>query len=192
MATLDVSPLTSSPVPRSAFARRLGLAEGFGAGATPSEDSALESWLFSAAAHLERRLGLLLTPRACLWTLDSWPLDSSGALRLPRGPLSGLPEIRLISPAGDESLWTDWRLDSAASSPRLRPLPGASWPRILPGGAAQASFTAGLDPLPPDLSEALLMLAAHWFENREASASGLSETPFGLASLLAPYAEIRL
>ncbi|MDD2869096.1 head-tail connector protein [Neomegalonema sp.] len=192
MATLDVSPLASPPVPRSAFGRRLGLAEGFGSGSSPAEDSGLDSWLLAASAHLERRLGLLLTPRACVWRLASWPLESSGALRLPRSPLSGLPEIRLIDAAGAETLWTDWRLDSAASSPRLRPVPGAFWPEILPGGSARVSFTAGLDPLPPDLAEAVLMLAAHWFENREASASGLSETPFGLASLLAPWAGIRL
>lgn len=192
MAFFEVSAPSASPVPRAAFARRLGLAEGFGAGASPDEDPALDGWLLAAAAHLERRLGRLLTPRACLWRLEAWTPDSSGALCLPTAPVVGAPTVALIDALGAETPWTDWRLDPAAPTPRLRPLPGAAWPEIPRGGFARIAFTAGFDPLPPDLSEAVLLLAAHWFENREASASGLSETPFGLASLLAPHLPLRL
>lgn len=192
MSLLEVTPLASPPVPRTAFARRLGLSEGFGAGASPAEDSSLDGWLLSATAHIERRLGFLLTPRACVWTLSSWPLDGAGGLRLPMGPLAEPPTVSLLDSSGAATLWTGWSLDPASRVPRLRLNGGGSWPQLPQGGAIRIAFTAGLNPLPPDLAEAVLSLAAHWFENRESSSSALAETPFGLASLLAPYAPIRL
>jgi uncharacterized phage protein (predicted DNA packaging) len=45
------------------------------------------------------------------------------------------------------------------------------------------------DPVPGALKEAIRQLAAHLYENREASLVGItaSELPFGLLDLLAPY-----
>ena len=44
------------------------------------------------------------------------------------------------------------------------------------------------NPMPPSLIEAIKMLAAHLYENREASLVGMtsSQLPFGLMDLLAP------
>lgn len=46
-----------------------------------------------------------------------------------------------------------------------------------------------LNPMPPAVIESIKMLAAHLYENREASLVGItsSELPFGLMDLLAPY-----
>jgi hypothetical protein len=45
------------------------------------------------------------------------------------------------------------------------------------------------NPMPAGLTEAVKMLAAHLYENREASLVGVtsSELPFGLMDLIAPY-----
>jgi hypothetical protein len=45
------------------------------------------------------------------------------------------------------------------------------------------------DPVPGALKEAIRQLAAHLYENREASLVGITATelPFGLLDLLAPY-----
>lgn len=64
--------------------------------------------------------------------------------------------------------------------------------------AAAISHTAGFvesnDPLtwdnaPADVRQAILMIAAHWFENREATLVGVSAapTPFGYHDLLLPF-----
>lgn len=45
------------------------------------------------------------------------------------------------------------------------------------------------DPVPPALVEAVCELAAHWFENREASVVGVSasDIPFGVWEIVAEY-----
>lgn len=49
---------------------------------------------------------------------------------------------------------------------------------------------ADRDPVPASLTEAALMLAAHWYLNREsASDLRLMPVPFGVHELLAPYKE---
>lgn len=46
------------------------------------------------------------------------------------------------------------------------------------------------DPIPPSLAEAVLQLAAHWYENREtASPEGLREVPFGVSEIVSSYRE---
>lgn len=46
---------------------------------------------------------------------------------------------------------------------------------------------ADLDPLPASIDEAVLQLAAHWYEQREAVLIGISanEVPFGVRELIA-------
>lgn len=48
---------------------------------------------------------------------------------------------------------------------------------------------ADIDPLPADIKQAILQLAAHFHENREAVliGTGGNELPFGVADLLRPY-----
>lgn len=50
---------------------------------------------------------------------------------------------------------------------------------------------AGQDPIPVPLAEAVLQLAAHWFENREASLVGVNaqELPFGVWQIVNEYRE---
>ncbi|PYG30360.1 head-tail connector protein [Pelagimonas varians] len=50
-----------------------------------------------------------------------------------------------------------------------------------------------VDPLPPALKHAALMLAAHFFENKEAVTEGqLTVVPLGVSRLIAPYREFNL
>lgn len=50
---------------------------------------------------------------------------------------------------------------------------------------------ADFDPVPADITEAVLQLAGHWYENREATIVGMSADvmPFGVSALLAPHVE---
>lgn len=47
----------------------------------------------------------------------------------------------------------------------------------------------GQDPIPPALSEAVLQLSAHWYENREAASDSLRELPFGVREIVTEYRE---
>lgn len=48
---------------------------------------------------------------------------------------------------------------------------------------------ADIDPMPADIKQAILQLAAHFFSNREAVlvGTGSNEIPYGVADLLRPY-----
>lgn len=63
------------------------------------------------------------------------------------------------------------------------------------GFAIEATYPPAGDPplsmVPPALKEAVLQLAAHWYENREATLVGVSgqELPFGIWSIVNEYRE---
>lgn len=88
------------------------------------------------------------------------------------------------------------RLEPHPLRPRLTTGPQRSWPKIPHGGYAAIRFIAGFGPdasdIPADLRHAVLMLAAHYFEHREAATHPLTPLPLGVGSLLAPHRPIRL
>jgi hypothetical protein len=43
------------------------------------------------------------------------------------------------------------------------------------------------EPVPPSLAEAVLQLAAWWYEQREAAGGGMQEVPFGVSELVAEF-----
>lgn len=45
------------------------------------------------------------------------------------------------------------------------------------------------DPIPPVLVEAILQLAAHWYDNREAGSEAIRELPFGVREIITEYRE---
>jgi uncharacterized phage protein (predicted DNA packaging) len=45
----------------------------------------------------------------------------------------------------------------------------------------------GQEALPGALVEAVLMLAAHWYENREATAEAAREPPFGVSEIIREF-----
>ncbi len=53
-------------------------------------------------------------------------------------------------------------------------------------GYAIADRFGGTDqpPVPADLCEAVLQLAAHWYEVREAAGDGMREIPFGVSDIV--------
>ena len=70
------------------------------------------------------------------------------------------------------------RLNSAAQSFAERKL----------GFAIEATFGgAGQAAMPDDLRQAVLMLAGHWYDNREAAGEAAREPPFGVSEILREY-----
>ncbi|GGG62796.1 hypothetical protein GCM10011415_06470 [Salipiger pallidus] len=58
------------------------------------------------------------------------------------------------------------------------------------GFRIEATFGGeGQDEVPPALVEAVLQLAAHWYDNREAGAEAVRELPFGVREIVTEYRE---
>ncbi|AXQ94015.1 head-tail connector protein [Cereibacter azotoformans] len=61
--------------------------------------------------------------------------------------------------------------------------------RLLGFRIAETFGGDGQDPVPPSIEEAILQLAAWWYETREAASPGAREVPFGVREIVAEYRE---
>lgn len=78
--------------------------------------------------------------------------------------------------------------------PRLMPA-GGTLPGLPEGGAVEVRFSAGFGAwgdLPADLAQAVLLLAAHYYEYRDETALAEGCMPFGVTSLIARYRRLRV
>jgi hypothetical protein len=69
----------------------------------------------------------------------------------------------------------------------IRPTATTDWPELGDDPVITVTVTAGFAETPEPIVMAILLLAAHWFGNRETVGPNMSELPFTVAALLAPY-----
>ena len=161
------------------------------------EDALIGSLIVTSRLHIETALSLAMITQGWSWRIDDWP--EHGALTLPVFPVQSVESISLIGPDGtDVSVDTDgFRIEATGSRSRLLPV-SQRWPA---SGAAQGieiTFAAGFgdagEDVPAPIRQALLMLVAHWYEQREPVAFGTAATriPDTVSELLAPYRGVRL
>lgn len=156
-------------------------------GATEHEADLTEI-LTHAIDYVEAETDLALCVAKWRWTLDYFPCAQ---LRLPIRPVLDA-SIRYRDTVGD---WqsvdsTTYRLDPFVL--RLNPL--GTWPTVSPDSWAtvEVTLTAGHHPadVPSQAKRAILLLAGHWFANREALLVGSisKELEFSVTSLLSQIA----
>ena len=192
MLTEDTT-LPAPQLPLAAFKAHLHLGTGFTEAGL--QDDLLTGFLRAAIAAIEARIGKLLLERAFTLELPRWA-DPTGQ-PLPVAPVVEITSLALRDPQGVESAVTPirWRLERDMQRPCLRAA-GGVLPAIPAGGNAVLRFRAGLSPdwagLPADLAQAVLMLAAHFYEYRQETGLGSGCMPFGVTSLIERYRSLRL
>ncbi len=164
-----------------------------------AEDALIQSLVVTSRLHIEAALGLALIAQSWSYFLDRWP--KTGRVLLPLSPVGAITAIRVWSANGaSQSLDTaGFYLDGSGLPPRLvtladtaRPYPGR------PVNGIEIALTAGFGVQPGDvpapIRHALLLLVAHWYENREPVEIGGSSNaiPAMVSELLAPYRRRRL
>jgi uncharacterized phiE125 gp8 family phage protein len=180
-----------------------------------SEDSLISSLIQAAREYVERYTRRALVYTTYRYTLDCFPgastwsaFSSSEPLELPRQPVAeiaaagnysyAMPRVRYYDADSVQQTLTyageDFELDLGSNPPSLRLLPLTYWPiaEYYRANAVEIDFVAGYGPtgdaVPSALKTALLMLVAHWYENRAAVAPGFgSEVPLAVESLLKMY-----
>ena len=159
------------------------------------QDAVLESFLRAALAAAEARTGKVLIEREFSWTLENW--RTAEAQVLPVAPVGSVNAVVLIDRVGVETVISadTYRLLQDRQRPRLCPVAGAL-PMVPTDGAVRVEMTAGFGPgwdgLPADLAQAVLMLAAHYYEYRHDTALSGGCMPFGVTSLLERYRPVRI
>ena len=194
MILTELSAPPTAAVPVRAFAEHLRLGSGFADDG--GEDAVLEAYLRAAMATIEARLGRVLLARPFAWTVSRWREEASQGL--PVAPVVSVDAIRLQDADGSETeVGADaWSVLRDAQRPRLVGRFGRSLPRIPRGGHAEVRFTAGFgdawEDTPADLRQAVLLLAAHFYENRAETGSAAGSMPFGVLVLIEAYRATRI
>jgi len=164
------------------------------------DDDILVASLISAArVYIETTIGKILISEDWSYFIDKWP--KSGTLFLPLSPVQSIEEIRVhkIDETYDVLSSSDYAQDLISHQPRLKRL-NLSAPFAEGGGLnrIEVRFSAGFGDLesdvPKDLRQALLMLCAHWYEQREPVGLGgsFNEIPTTISALLNNYKSYRV
>ncbi len=193
MLLMEESAVTAAALPLAEFKAHLRLGTGFAD--DDIQDPVLEGFLRAAMAAIEGRTGKVLLEREFSWVLHDWQ-DATGQA-LPVAPVSEILSL-VLRDRRDEAEVIDpslYRLERDAHRPVLRPA-GTLLPMVPTGGVAEIVFRAGhgaaWGDLPADLAQAVLMLAAHFYEHRHDTGLSAGCMPFGVASLIERYRKVRL
>ncbi len=187
---------TSAPaaaLPVADFRDHLRLGTGFAD--EGAEDSLLETFLRAAIAAVEAWTGKALLERDFSLSLMAW--RDSRAQTLPVAPVSGIRAVRIIDCLDWEVLVdpAKYRLQQDTHRPALLAR-GACLPTIPPQGSISIDFTAGFGPVwadvPADLAQAVMLLAAYYYEYRHEMRVGGAVMPYGVSSLVDRWRNVRL
>lgn len=159
------------------------------------ENSVIEALIKAATAHLDGWTGIL---GRCLIT-QTWRATYERfeqCMRVPLGPVQSVvikyrDETGAQSDAIDGSNY-ELQVDGAGYFVRFNDtyeLPAD----LYETAPVMIEFVAGEDQVPSSIKTAILLLVAHWYQNREALASeGMQQLPFSVDALLAPHRKIHI
>ncbi len=193
MTLIEESQIPAAALPVDRLRAHLRLGSGFAEDSL--QDDLLESFLRAAVAAVEARTGKALIARDFAWSLHAWR-NPVGEV-LPMAPVGAVTELAIADRLGAVSVVDAglYALEQDTHQPRLVPLTSVL-PSVEDGGSVTVRFRAGmaddLGGLPADLAQAVLLLAAHYYEYRDEVALSQGCMPFGVTSLIARYRPLRL
>ncbi|MBT9384251.1 hypothetical protein KM176_10320 [Pseudooceanicola sp. CBS1P-1] len=193
MLLVEINQVASTLLPIEAFRDHLRLGSGFAEDGL--QDGVLEAYLRAAIAALEGRTGQAFLQRDFIWTLEEWS-DPEG-VRVPVTPVRFIQEVRIYEDEATYSAITgdEFRITADSYFPVFRRTSGLL-PTIPDNGKAEVLMTAGAATewavLPGDLAQAVLLLAAHYYEYRNDPGLSRGCMPFGVTALIERYRPIRL
>ena len=156
------------------------------------DDAYLEACIAAATDHVDGKdgwLGRALGTQTWDLVLDEFPCEG---IRIPLPPLQSVTYLRYVSPdTGLEVTLTenaDYLIDTYSEPGWI--MPGANgWPAIMDTiNAVRVRFVAGYEAVPPAIKQAVMLLAAHYYENRESVVLDVKPTvlPQAVDALLYP------
>jgi len=185
MTILVITPPAAEPVSLDEMKAHLNVT-------IEEDDELIEAKIAAARAHIERFAGIAMVTQTLKLTLDRFP---TAAIALPRPPL-----LEVVSVAYVDAQQAPQTLAGGAYTVRGVGatgylVPPSTWPSTAAGPAVvEITFSAGYgetaSAVPEPLREAVKLLAAHLYENREATfvgTGGASILPLGVEDLVAEF-----
>ncbi len=161
---------------------------------TTDEDSLLSGFISAA-----RQLWEGMTDRSCLTTTWKLHLDAFPAvIRLPRAPLQSVTSVKYYDQSDTQVTWdaANYSVDTKREPGRIVPKVWFPDWKVFPvypplsyrtSPKIEVLFVAGWtsDTLPALVKQAVLLLAAHYYQRRDAHIEGsLTEVPLGFAAIV--------
>ena len=193
MILTETSPAAVNPVPVDDVAAHLGMAQGLAGDSGAWGVLGRESR--NATSVVEARVCKALIRREFKLQVTAWNRD--GLLVLPVGPVAAITSISFIKGATTIAVAAGaWSLALGGSRQRLTGASGGALPAIPQGHLAELIFDAGFGPswndVPGDLTQAVMLLAAHYFENRTGDSEPGRGIPVAVQALLETQQPVRL
>lgn len=154
-----------------------------------SDDDTLITGLIKAArAHIEGACAVRFAARTgATFKCDGFP----DLARLPEAPVSSITSIVYLDMAGASQTVSssDYELRADGIEAAIVLKPGANWPAIQSGSRITVTAAIGYAAAPEEITQALLMLTGHFYDNRNAASVGepVIELPFAVNSLIANH-----
>jgi uncharacterized phiE125 gp8 family phage protein len=193
MMLTELTTVPGAALPVEALKDHLRMGSGFDL--PPAQEGLLEGYLRAAMAAIEGRISKALIERRFLWTVEGW--RDPAEVALPVAPVASIVSVTLVDAAGGETLLpgTTWRLITDLHRPRLAGT-AAALPMVPTDGQARIVFDAGFGPVwadvPADLQQAVLLLAAEFYEHRHDDGASGTGLPFGVITLIERWRQIRM
>jgi len=153
-----------------------------------SDDDALIGSLITAARQwCEQSSGAAFFTQTWRLTLDDWPTD--GVVKLPRPPVKSVTSVKYYDGSGVQQTLvanTDYQVDLDAAPARVAASPDKSWPDVQAGRLSpiEIVYVAGettTGAIDQRAKQAILLMVAHWYKNRESTITGTISKEIELA-----------
>jgi uncharacterized phiE125 gp8 family phage protein len=193
MMLTEQTTVSGAALPLQALKDHLRLGSGFADDGM--QDALVESYLRAAMAAIEARIGKVLLARRFLLTLQDWRGPSEQAL--PVAPVSALVSVRLVDALGVPTVVVParYRLVPDTQRPKLAAV-GMLLPAVPSDGRVEIVFDAGFgavwSAVPPDLAQAVLLLAAEFYERRLDAGQRSFGLPVTVQALIEKWRTVRV
>jgi uncharacterized phiE125 gp8 family phage protein len=154
------------------------------------DDALLLGSLMAARDLVEGMAGRRLIQRSVRATFEAWPID--GTSLVIGAPVSSIDAIAYTDPTQTQVPWPagQWvaRVNDGVTS--VRPAYNTSWPTLGNDPVITLDATTGYTQIPEAFAKAILLVAAHFYANREATAGHRyvpTEMALGVRALIAAH-----
>lgn len=154
------------------------------------DDATTAIYIAAAADHVERVTGRLLTERAAVLSLATFPPMVNQEIVLLGGRCASLTSVEYADEAGAPQVLADVYADLVSTPARVGLAGLTTWPAVRAWGLpVTVSYVAGYTTPPPSLLHAVRLLAAEMHERREDAIVGVSTTAAAVSAdrLMGPY-----
>lgn len=158
-----------------------------------TEDSILELYIDAATLKFENDTRRSLIVKAYTYTCDDFPRESFnnvyGQIELPYSPLIDITSVYYKDSAGVSTLLASTEYSANKNNEPGAIYPVNNWPATYDcPDAVTITYTAGYASTPTIAKQAIILLACHWYENREATTGfKTNETPLGYDALVTNF-----